>query len=159
MLPVITGGDLARYQREVRVPGVAMAGARAMIGHPLTSYTLPFAVETALLVAENSQLPGEQMAALLEAHARRVWQRTGFYRMLGSMLFGAAKPEERYRIFSRFYHLSPGLIERFYAARSTTRDKLRVLTGKPPVPIPHALRALASHRPPLAPQEGTSTNG
>lgn len=159
VLPVITGGDLARYQREVRVPGVAMAGARAMISHPLTSYTLPFAVETALLVAENKDLPGEQMAALLEAHARKVWQRTGFYRMLGTMLFGAARPEERYRIFSRFYRLSPGLIERFYAARSTTRDKLRVLTGKPPVPIPHALRALASHRPPLAPQEGTSTNG
>ncbi|KPM14251.1 lycopene beta-cyclase CrtY [Citromicrobium sp. WPS32] len=159
VLPVVTGGDLARYQREVRVPGVAMAGARAMISHPLTSYTLPFAVETALLVADNRDLPGEQMAALLEAHARRVWQRTGFYRMLGKMLFGAAKPEERYRIFSRFYRLSPGLIERFYAARSTTPDKLRVLTGKPPVPIPHALRALASHRPPLAPPEGTADNG
>lgn len=159
VLPVVTGGDLARYQREVRVPGVAMAGARAMIAHPLTSYTLPFAVETALLVAENRDLPGEQMAALLEAHARRVWKRTGFYRMLGSMLFGAAKPEERYRIFSRFYRLSPQLIERFYAARSTRADKLRTLTGKPPVPIPRALRALASHRPALSPETPSNQQG
>ena len=159
VLPVVTGGDLARYQREVRVPGVAMAGARAMIAHPLTSYTLPFATETALLVAENRDLPGEQMAALLEAHARRVWKRTGFYRMLGSMLFGAAEPNERYRIFSRFYRLNPGLIERFYAARSTRADKLRTLTGKPPVPIPRALRALAGHRPPLTTQEGSQGNG
>ena len=159
VLPVVTGGDLARYQREVRVPGVAMAGARGMIAHPLTSYTLPFAVETALLVAENRDLTGEQMAALLEAHARRVWKRMGFYRMLGSMLFGAAKPEERYRIFSRFYRLNPGLIERFYAARSTRADKLRTLTGKPPVPIPRALRALAGHRPALTPPEGYKAHG
>mgnify|MGYP005815088247 FL=1 len=159
VLPVVTGGDIARYQREVRTPGVALAGARAMLAHPLTSYTLPFAVETALLVAENRDLPGEQMAALLEAHARRVWQRTGFYRMLGSMLFGAAEPDERYRIFSRFYRLNPALIERFYAARSTRADKLRTLTGKPPVPIPRALRALAGHRPALTSREGSLGNG
>lgn len=158
VLPVVTGGDLPRYQREVRVRGVATAGARAMIAHPLTSYTLPFAVETALLVAQNRDLPGEQMAALLEAHARRVWKRTGFYRMLGKMLFGAARPEERYRIFSRFYRLNPSLIERFYAGRSTAADKLRTLTGKPPVPIPRALRALAGHQPALAPDTSTPGN-
>ena len=159
VLPVVTGGDLARYQRETRVPGVAMAGARAMIGHPLTSYTLPFAVDTALLVAQNRDLPGDQMAALLEAHAQRTWKRTRFYRMLGRMLFGAARPDERYRIFSRFYRLSPALIERFYAARSTQADRLRILAGKPPVPIGRAVRALAGHRPPLTLQEGPQANG
>lgn len=159
VLPVITGGDLGRYQHEVRVPGVAMAGARGMIAHPLTSYTLPFAVETALLVAENRDLSGEHMAALLESHARRVWKRTGFYRMLGKMLFGAAEPNKRYRIFSRFYRLSPTLIERFYAARSTRADKLRILSGKPPVPISRALRALAGHRPPLTTQSPPDEKG
>ncbi len=76
-------------------------------------------METALLVASNADLPGDQIAALLEAQARRVWKRTGFYRMLGQMLFGAARPEHRYRIFERFYRLPEPLIERFYAARST----------------------------------------
>ena len=159
VLPVVTGGNLAQYQREVRVPGVAMAGARGMIAHPLTSYTLPFAVETALLVAANCELPGEQMAALLEDHARRVWQRTGFYRLLGSMLFGAAEPNRRYRVFERFYRLPEPLIERFYAGQSSRADKLRILTGKPPVPIGRAVRAIASHRPPLVQQERSQGNG
>ena len=159
VLPVVTGGDLARYQREVRVDGVAMAGARAMIAHPLTSYTLPFAVETALLVAENRDLPGEQMAALLEAHARRVWKRTGFYRMLGKMLFGAAEPAKRYRIFQRFYRLPQPLIERFYAGRSTAGDKIRILAGKPPVPVTRAVQALAGHRPPLSMNAQTIEEG
>ncbi|MBD59238.1 MAG: lycopene cyclase [Citromicrobium sp.] len=159
VLPVVTGGDLGRYQREMRIPGVAMAGARGMIAHPLTSYTLPFALETALLVAENRDLPGEQMAALLEAHARRVWKRTRFYRMLGKMLFGAAEPGQRYRIFQRFYRLPQPLIERFYAGRSTRADKLRILAGKPPVPISRALRALAGHRPPLTTEEGPGRDG
>ena len=155
VLPVVTGGDLGRYQREVRIPGVAMAGARAMIAHPLTSYTLPFAVETALLVAANRELHGEQMAALLENHARRVWQRTGFYRLLGKMLFGAAQPRQRYRIFSRFYRLPQPLIERFYAARSTNGDKLRILAGKPPVPIMRAVRSITQGGAPLTQHEGS----
>ncbi len=66
----------------------------------------------------------------------------GFYRMLDIMLFRAARPEERYRIMERFYRLNPDLIARFYAAESTPYDKLRILTGKPPIPIPRALNAI-----------------
>lgn len=146
VLPVITGGDLAAYQAAQRVPGVAMAGARGGFVHPLTSYTLPFAVETALAVAAEADLPGAQLAALLEARARNHWAATRFYRRLGTMLFAAAEPEHRYRVFERFYRLPEGLIERFYAARSTVFDRARVLCGKPPVPISGALAALTGHR-------------
>ena len=52
MLPVITGGDFGAYLREVGSEGVGLAGARGGFVHPLTSYTLPFAVETALAVAQ-----------------------------------------------------------------------------------------------------------
>jgi lycopene beta-cyclase len=51
------------------------------------------------------------------------------------MLFRAAAPSERYRVLERFYRLSPGLIRRFYAGESTLVDKVRILTGKPPVPF------------------------
>ena len=149
VLPVITGGKPGAYQNAHRTPGVAMAGARGLMVHPLTSYTLPHAVETALLVAENADLPGDQIAALLEAQARRVWKRTGFYRTLGQMLFGAARPEHRYRIFERFYGLPEPLIERFYAARSTLGDKVRILSGRPPVSVTRAVGALLSSRDPL----------
>ena len=72
-----------------------------------------------------------------------------FYRRLGRMLFGAGNPEERYKVFERFYRLPAPLIERFYAARSTRLDRARVLCGKPPVPVMGAVRALASDGAPL----------
>lgn len=149
VLPVITGGSFSAYQAAQRIPGVAVAGARGGFVHPLTSYTLPFAVETALAIAADADLPGAQLAAMLEARARNHWRATRFYRRLGSMLLGAARPEERYRVFERFYRLPEGLIERFYAARSTRLDRARVLCGKPPVPIGRALAALNGRQPPL----------
>ena len=89
------------------------------------------------------------MADAIEARGRRLWSRTRFYRRLGAMLFGAAEPAERYRIFERFYRLDERLIERFYAARPTLADKARVLTGRPPVPVTRALAALARAGAPL----------
>lgn len=147
VLPVITGGDFAAFQAARRVPGVAVAGARGGFVHPLTSYTLPFAVETALAIAADADLPGAQLAAMLEARARRHWRATRFYRWLGAMLFGAAEPALRYRVFERFYRLPEELIERFYAARSTRLDRVRILCGRPPVPLSGAIAALAGRRP------------
>lgn len=142
VLPVVTGGDFSAFQDDHRVPGVAVAGVRGGFFHPLTSYSLPFAVETALAVARDADLPGEQLAAMLEDRARTHWRRTRFYRRLGAMLFHAALPEQRWRVFERFYRLPEPLIERFYAARSTRTDRLRVLCGKPPVPLGRAFSAL-----------------
>jgi lycopene beta-cyclase len=85
---------------------------------------------------------------MLEARARAHWRRTKFYRRLGAMLFGAW-PDERRRVFDRFYRLDRGLIERFYAARSTRADRLRVLCGRPPVPFGRVFGALTSSRPSL----------
>ncbi|MHA6332900.1 lycopene beta-cyclase CrtY [Qipengyuania sp. CAU 1752] len=149
VLPVVTGGDFSAYRRDAGLDRVATAGTGALLAHPLTSYTVPFAVRTAQLVAQNADLPGDQLAALLADHARQHWNRTGYYRLLGSMLFGAASPRERYRVFERFYRLDRGLIERFYAGRSTLGDKLRVLSGKPPVPVLRAIAAIANKQPPL----------
>ena len=151
VLPVITGGDFVAYQAERRAEGVARAGALGGFTHPLTSYTMPFAVETALAIAREADLPGDGMAAMLDARAQQHWRDTGFYRLLGKMLFGAAEPAQRWRLFERFYRLPQGLIERFYAARSTPMDKARILMGKPPVPVTRALGALL--------QKGTPMNG
>lgn len=154
VLPVITGGDFGAYQQEQQTDGVAMAGAKGGFVHPLTSYTLPIAVSVALAVAEDADLPGQQLAAKLKTRARRHWSAMGYYRFLGSMLFGAAPPAQRYKVFERFYRLSPALIERFYAGRSSTAQKLRVLVGKPPVPVGRAIAALLSSSPPLSQPTG-----
>ena len=148
VLPVVTGGDFARWQAERRVEGVGRAGAQAGFLHPLTSYTLPFAVETALAVARDAALSGPALAAMLEDRARAHWRGTKFFRRLGAMLF-AAEPTQRRQVFERFYRLDGGLVERFYAARSTAGDRLRVLCGKPPVPLGRAVSALLSTGTPL----------
>lgn len=153
VLPVMTGGNFAGFLSAHRIEGVALAGARGGFVHPLTSYTLPFAVKTALAIAEDADLPGPQLAAKIEASARRHWRQTAYYRLLGSMLFGAARPKERYRIFERFYRLPEPLIERFYAARSTLCDRTRILIGKPPVPLTRAMKALFTSRPSLLQEE------
>lgn len=149
VLPVITGGDFAAYRASLGDPGIARAGARGGFAHPLTSYTLPFAAATALAIARHAEQPCEAIAAMIEERARAHWRATGFYRALGRMLFDAARPAERYRVFERFYRLPEPLIERFYAGRSTQTDKARILLGRPPVPIPRAVRALLGKGSPL----------
>ena len=153
VLPVISGGDFAAAQAEIAIPGVAIAGARGGFSHPLTSYTLPFAVDNALaiarLMARQPDVSGEALAAFCEARARKHWRRMGYYRLLSRMLFEAAKPEERVVVFQHFYALSGGLVERFYAGQSTWPDRLRILYGKPPVSVGRAMRALVSRGIPL----------
>jgi lycopene beta-cyclase len=149
VLPVITGGDFPAFQAAHRTQGVAVIGARGGFAHPLTSYTLPFAVRTALAIAAETDLAGPEIAARLEARAREHWRRTAFYRRLARMMFGAGEPAERWRAFALVYRLPQPVIERFYAARSTHADRARLLCGRPPVPVLGALRALATSGPSL----------
>jgi len=144
-LPVVMGGDFAAYWRSGG-DKVAKAGMRAGLFHPLTGYSLPDAVRTAVLVAGANDLSGEALHALLFGHARKAWKARAFYRGLSAMLFKAAEPHERYRVLERFYRLDAHLIARFYAAHSTLLDRVRVLSGKPPVPIGRAVHAILEVR-------------
>lgn len=141
VLPVALGGDWEAYWRSGG-PGVAKAGMRAGLFHPTTGYSLPDAVRLAAAVAGSRDLSGAALHDLTYARAKAAWGARSFYRLLDRMLFRAADPPDRYRVLQRFYRLRPGLISRFYAARSTTADKARILLGKPPVPIGRALGAL-----------------
>lgn len=149
VLPVITGGNFAAYQDEVRIPGVAIAGARGGFTHPLTSYTIAIAVENALAIARDADLSGPQLAAVMETRARKYWKRTGYYRLLNRFLFYAAEPHKRVKVLQRFYGLKQGLIERFYGARSSAFDKIRVLWGNPPVAIHRAITAAFNRGTPM----------
>lgn len=144
-LPVAMRGDFEAYWRSGGV-GVAKAGLRAALFHPTTGYSLPDAVRLAVAIAAAPDLSSPALHDLTYRTARRAWRERGFYRMLDTMLFRAAAPHERYRILERFYRLNPRLIGRFYAGRSTLMDKARILTGKPPIPIPRAIRAIRANR-------------
>ncbi|MCA1661255.1 MAG: lycopene beta-cyclase CrtY [Novosphingobium sp.] len=142
VLPVVSGGDFAAFRRATG-SGPAKAGTRAGLFHPLTGYSLPHAVRFAAALAARTDFSAEALAEFSEAHARAEWARGAYARKLAAMLFGAAAPIDRYRVLERFYRLDRKLIERFYAGRSTFADKLRLLAGKPPVPVGRALAALA----------------
>ena len=141
VLPVVAGGDFDAFWRSTGGV-VARVGTRAALFHPLTSYSLPDAVRFALDIARRADAGGPMLAAFTERRAREHWRKAKFYRLLAAMLFGAGAPMDRYRVLERFYRLDRRLIERFYAGRSTTVDKARVLAGKPPVPLGSALRIL-----------------
>ncbi len=141
VLPVVTGGDFEKYWRSSGAD-IAKAGARGGLFHPLTSYSLPDAVRFAHFIAAQKDLSGPALASASHSFASDAWERAGFYRMLTTMLFDAADPDKRYIILQRFYTLPQKLIRRFYAGQSTLFDKLRVLTGKPPVSITRAIAAL-----------------
>jgi lycopene beta-cyclase len=141
VLPVVVGGDFEAYWHSTG-DEAAKGGMRAGLFHPTTGYSLPDAVRLASAIARAPDLSREGLAQLTREHGARAWKRRGFYRMLDTMLFRAAYPHERYRIMERFYTLSEPLIARFYAAQSTRFDQLRILTGKPPIPIPRALGAI-----------------
>jgi lycopene beta-cyclase len=43
-------------------------------------------------------------------------------------------------VLEHFYRLPEALIERFYADRLSALDRLRILSGRPPVPLLEAVR-------------------
>jgi len=140
VLPVVIAGDLdALLAAGGPAPKLGMRGG---FFHPTTGYSLPDAVRLAAGIARAPHLDAANLRKLVEAEAHRRWRRGAFFRMLNRMLFDAAKPDERYKVLQRFYRLPPALIGRFYAGESHAFDKLRILTGKPPIPIPRAVAAL-----------------
>jgi lycopene beta-cyclase len=141
VLPILIGGDPDVFWPEN--DPIARLGLRGGFFHATTGYSFGLALR---LAEELSALPGPldgaQLARWTRARFMAHWREGGYFRLLNRMLFRAAKPEERHRIFAHFYRLSPERIGRFYAGALTASDKLAILTGKPPVSIAAAARAL-----------------
>lgn len=142
VLPVVSGGRFDAFWRATGT-GAAKAGTRAGLFHPLTSYSLPHAARFAAALAARKDFSAAALARFSKDHARAHWADAAYPRKLAAMLFGAARPIDRYQVLERFYRLDPKLIERFYAGRSTFADKVRIVAGRPPVPVGRAIAALA----------------
>ena len=140
VLPVALDGDIAAFWRGRE--GLPAVGLRAALFHPTTGYSLPDAVRLAEHVALAERLDAAGLSALIERHSVALWHGRAFFRRLNRMLFRAALPEQRFRVLERFYGLPQPLIERFYAGRPGWLDKLRIVAGKPPVPVSAALPCL-----------------
>ncbi|HEY3798820.1 MAG TPA: lycopene beta-cyclase CrtY [Caulobacteraceae bacterium] len=148
VLPIALAGDIDAYWEDAAT-GAADAGLRAALFHPTTGYSLPDAARQAEAIAHLPELTTAAVRERLIRMSKERWRERAFYRLLNRMLFRAAEPDQRYKVLARFYRLSQPLIQRFYAGRATATDKLRILAGKPPVPIAKAL-ACVSEAPLLA---------
>ncbi|MFN3944923.1 MAG: lycopene beta-cyclase CrtY [Allosphingosinicella sp.] len=141
VLPVALGGDVMRLWRDDEPP-IAKLGLRGGFFHPTTGYTLPDAVRTALTLAGRRDLSAPALHGLFRRRAADLWDERAFYRLLNRMLFRAAAPRSRYRVLEHFYRLPEPVIARFYAAETGAFDKLRILSGRPPVPVGRAIAAM-----------------
>ena len=142
VLPITLSGDVKAFWDEAE--GVPRSGLTAGLFHPTTGYSLPDAVRLADLIVRLQDLSAPALFGAIRRHAESQWHARSFYRQLNRMLFLAGVPQQRYRVMCRFYGLPEPLIRRFYAAQTHALDKLRILAGKPPVPVFPALRALAA---------------
>jgi lycopene beta-cyclase len=152
ILPVPMAGDIDAFWAG-RSTGAATIGMRAALFHPTTGYSLPQAVGLAEALPTLSELTTRAVARFVRERSIRLWRRGAFFRLLNRMLFRAAAPAERYRVLQRFYSLPEALIHRFYAGRLTTLDQIRLLSGRPPVPVGRAARCLFESR--IAAGEGS----
>lgn len=146
ILPITLGGDIVAFWRD-GVPGLPRTGLRAGLFHPTTGYSLPDAVRLADHVAAQTDLSAAALFETIRAWSLARWREQCFFRLLNRMLFRAGSPSQRFRVLERFYGLPEPSIRRFYAGRLSSGDKLRLLAGKPPVPILGALRALTGAHP------------
>ena len=126
-------------------------GIRGGYYHAVTGYSFPDAAKVAdklahqilSLVNGGQKITNRNLQLAMQNMQREHYSAERFFRLLNRMLFRAAKPQERYMVLQRFYGLGEGLIERFYAGDLTWRDKVRILIGKPPVPLFKALQNLS----------------
>ncbi|MGK9418147.1 lycopene beta-cyclase CrtY [Pseudomonas cedrina] len=145
VLPITLAGDFTQFWREAN--GQPLSGLRAGLFHCTTGYSLPHAVRLADRIVQQRDLSAEALDKSIRAFAHQAWRRQRFYRLLNRMLFLAGQPEDRWRVMQRFYGLPEGLISRFYAGNSSVADKLRVVSGSPPVPVIEALHAMRRYLP------------
>lgn len=119
-------------------------GARSQFYQPVTGYSLPQTLQ--MLNQLLKQLGANQSTESIlksqkEYLAGKSFQWT-YFMWLNKMLFLAAEPHLRYQVLQRFYTLDEDLIHRFYRGELRTWDQLRILMGKPPVPVLKAMKVL-----------------
>ena len=118
----------ARHELPCRGP--LLAGMRGGFFHPGTGYSFPIAARLADLVSNLT--PESLFGAELQDFARAHWRQASFCHLLNRMLFGWFAPQERWHVMRRFYRLPVDTIERYYALQLRTRDRARLMCGRPP---------------------------
>ena len=162
-LPLVGAGDFDAFWASGE-GGVARIGGWAGLFHPFTGDKVGPGVNAALALADLPELAEAEISGAALARAtRRIaaehWAATGFGRLLTRMMFGAAGPRRRYKLFEWIYRLDQPLIERIYAGTLGLRDRVRALVGRPPLPLARMLGLVMGDSNPLAPLDGSGVDG
>lgn len=130
------------HQQQLKAPQTPTikSGIQSALFHATTGYSLPMAVRYAEYVAKQWPCDQETVAGTCRVYSSRVQACQTFFRRLNNMMFLACPGKHRHLIFERFYRLPSLTIERFYSGQLRLIDKLRILIGKPPVPLWRGLR-------------------
>lgn len=154
VLPIPTSSDriFETHRRHFQI------GAGAGFYHPVTGYSLSWAFKVAdhlSLTKKTTQIDlNSTMKALHSLHKKT----ERFYIVLNRLLFWGSTTQNRRNIFERFYRLPGPTIDRFYAGKSSLGDRLRLLIGRPPIPIKDGVRALLTKAPPCPSSKVTALN-
>ena len=125
-------------------------GYRAGLFHPATGYSLAIAVQTADRIARSIGAPqSESLDALATRTVADLQAELAtnlrFARALNFLAFRTIPGSWlRALVFSAVYRLPPDLLQRFYAAKTTTRDRLALLGAVARVRVPRPRLDLTS---------------
>ncbi|MFM8269504.1 MAG: lycopene beta-cyclase CrtY [Pseudomonadota bacterium] len=132
----IRGKLTADESRETRLS----VGMRAGLFHPTTGYSFPLAVRTVEVLLNASR--ESEWPERLETFRENCYREQTFFILLNRVMFGAIRPEKRFKFLQHFYRLPQDLIHGFYAHRFGILEKARFFLRTPPVPVSAALGAL-----------------
>lgn len=121
-------------------------GAESNFLNPVTGYTLPYTLRAIDKLMQQGNLTDESCRRTLSGLRQSEGSRLGYLNFLNRMMFLAARNESRYKILQRFYLMPEKTIQRFYTGSLNWWDRIRILVGKPPVPVIAALKVLKSRK-------------
>lgn len=117
-------------------------GLRGKIFNDTTGYSLPDAVRLAERIGALEKISAISLHKVIRDYRRKRRGNQLFYFALNRMMFLGANPSERYRVLAKFYGLPTDSIQRFYRGELNLRDRIRLLSGRPPISAFKALSAL-----------------
>jgi lycopene beta-cyclase len=127
--------------QEACLSGVASLGMAGGLFHPATGFSFGSCIASVMFVTKliNSHQTVRECYEQISRFKTTMWKRGGYYRLLNNMQILGADDAERLHIYEQFYTRPTELISRFYAGELTPLDKIRILSGKPPMSIRRAV--------------------
>ena len=128
-------------------------GARGGYFHATTSNALPDAVRVADFLAALADLSTPKARESLFKWRRPWLSRQRFFRLVNRFLFFASEPSLRYLVLQGLYEQPSDVVSRYTGGRTSWGDRLRILSGRPPLPFDRALKSFSERSVQARPEE------